>query len=66
MFRNKFQKMKVLFVAAEAAPYAQVGGLGEVMHSLPRALREMGVDARIFIPKYGKISQGIISRQGCR
>lgn len=30
----------------------KVGGLGEVMHSLPKALRERGVDARILVPKY--------------
>ena len=44
--------MKLLFVASEAAPFVKVGGLGEVMHSLPRALREAGHDARVMVPKY--------------
>jgi len=47
--------LKILFVASEAGPYAQVGGLGEVMRSLPTALRELGYDARVFIPKYALI-----------
>lgn len=44
--------LKVLFVASEAGPFMKVGGLGEVMHSLPKALRAQGVDARIMAPKY--------------
>jgi len=51
------KKMKILFVATEASPYTKVGGLGEVMYSLPKALREIYHDARIFIPKYGKIDE---------
>ena len=44
--------MKVLFVASEAAPFVKTGGLGEVIGSLPAALRSLGVDARVIIPKY--------------
>jgi len=46
------QKLRVLFVAPEAAPFVKVGGLGEVMRSLPKNLRALGHDARVFIPKY--------------
>ena len=49
---NKKGKYKILFVASEAAPFVKVGGLGEVMYSLPKAMRELGYDARIMIPKY--------------
>jgi starch synthase len=53
----KKEPLKVLFVAAEVYPYATIGGLGMVMFSLSRALRELGVDARIFMPKYGSIDE---------
>ena len=48
---------KILFVAAEVHPYATVGGLGMVIFSLSRALRKMGQDVRIFMPKYGQIDE---------
>lgn len=47
--------LKVLFVAAEAAPFAKTGGLGDVVGSLPKALRDEGIDARVLIPHYGFI-----------
>lgn len=47
--------MKVLFVAAEAEPFAKTGGLGDVVGSLPIALRQLGIDARVLIPHYGTI-----------
>jgi len=48
-------KPKILFTASEAAPFVKIGGLGEVMNSLPKALRELGYDARVMIPKYASI-----------
>jgi starch synthase len=44
--------MKVLFVSAEADPFAKVGGLADVVGSLPKALRRQGVDARVLMPGY--------------
>ena len=50
--------IKILFLAAEAAPFVKVGGLGDVAGSLPRALRalhpevtgDVTVDARLVLP----------------
>jgi len=53
----KKKPLKVLFIAAEVHPYATIGGLGMVVFSLSRALRKLGVDARIFMPKYALIDE---------
>lgn len=49
--------LKILFVTTEEAPFAKVGGLGEVMFALPRALALLGHDARVMIPFYGAIER---------
>ncbi len=49
--------LKVLFVAAEVAPFASIGGLSQVMYFLPRALKKLGADVRIFLPKFGSIDE---------
>lgn len=46
------EKLKVLFAASEVAPFAKTGGLADVAGSLPIALKEAGIDARVIIPKY--------------
>lgn len=48
---------KVLFVAAEAIPFAKTGGLGEVVGSLPHALKKQKLDVGVMIPKYGLIPE---------
>lgn len=47
--------MNVLFISTEADPFAKVGGLADVVGSLPKALRRLGVDARVLMPFYGFI-----------
>lgn len=47
--------MNVLFISAEAVPFAKVGGLADVVGSLPMALRRSGIEARVIMPGYGFI-----------
>ena len=44
--------MKILMVTSEAAPFAKVGGLGDAVSALSRALAKAGHDVRILLPRY--------------
>ena len=51
---------KILFVGAEAMPFAATGGLGDVMGSLPAAIKSAGgdeVDVRVVLPLYGSVGE---------
>ncbi|MEK7140435.1 MAG: glycogen/starch synthase, partial [Patescibacteria group bacterium] len=52
---NKSHPLKILFVGSEVAPFIKVGGLGEVLYALPKALSELGHDVRTITPKYSSI-----------
>jgi starch synthase len=47
--------MKVLFVAPELPPFAKIGGLGDVVGALSKALHALGVEVKVFCPLYGEI-----------
>lgn len=47
--------MQVLFVASEGVPFVKTGGLADVIGSLPKALIEKGLDARVILPKHKDI-----------
>jgi starch synthase len=47
--------LRVVFIAAEAAPFAKTGGLADVAGSLPNALRRLNVDTRVILPGYRQI-----------
>ena len=44
--------MKILISASECSPFAKVGGIGDVIQALPKALNRIGVDITIAIPFY--------------
>jgi starch synthase len=48
-------QLKVLILAAEIVPFAKVGGLADVVGALPKALKELGHDVRLAMPRYGQI-----------
>lgn len=49
--------LKILFVVAEASPYARIGGVSMVVTALAKSLNRLGHDARIFMPKFGLIDE---------
>ena len=55
--------MKILFVASEGLPYSKTGGLADVVEALPKALRAMGHDVAVLLPRYhpNKIHSMLIS-----
>src|SRR5947209_17400829 len=49
------QPLKILILAAEIVPFVKVGGLADVVGALPKALRALGHDVRLVMPRYGQI-----------
>ncbi len=41
-----------MMIAAEMAPYAKTGGLGDVLAALPKHIAKLGHEVCVFIPKY--------------
>ncbi|MCS7286722.1 MAG: glycogen synthase [Anaerolineae bacterium] len=49
-------KLKILYLAAEVVPFAKTGGLADVAGSLPKAIKALGHDIRVAMPRYGRVS----------
>ncbi len=52
---------KILMVASEAVPFAKSGGLGDVLGALPQAMKKLGNDVRVVLPKYSSIPWEYVS-----
>lgn len=55
MSNEQEQPLKILLLAAEVIPFAKTGGLADVAGELPRAIRALGHDIRVAMPRYGRI-----------
>ncbi len=51
--------MQVVMAASEVAPFAKVGGLGDVLGALPRALAQLGASVSVVVPLYRCVFQNL-------
>ncbi len=49
--------MKVLIASPEIFPFVKTGGLADVTGALPKALKKLGVDVRVILPKHKGIEE---------
>jgi starch synthase len=49
------QALKILYLSAEVVPFAKTGGLADVAGALPKAIRSLGHDVRVAMPRYGRV-----------
>jgi starch synthase len=54
---------RILMAAAEMAPFAKAGGLGDALCALSRALGAAGHDVRVVLPCYGSIERDAFGLQ---
>ncbi|HEV8716922.1 MAG TPA: glycogen synthase GlgA [Candidatus Binatia bacterium] len=52
------ERLRVLLVAAEVAPFARTGGLGDMTGALSQALAALGHDVRLVMPLYQTVRDG--------
>jgi len=53
--------MKIAFFSSEVFPFAKTGGLADVAGALPKALSELGLEIKVFMPLYKNINPEIVS-----
>lgn len=50
-------KLNILIAASEVVPFAKSGGLADVAGALPKALRALGHDVRVVMPRYYSVDK---------
>lgn len=54
--------MKILFTAAECAPFFKTGGLGDVAGALPKSMAKKGNEVKVVLPFYTKMPENYQSQ----
>lgn len=47
--------LKIYILAAEIVPFAKAGGMADVVGALPKALKALGHDVRLVMPRYAQV-----------
>ena len=53
--------MRIAILSSEAVPFAKTGGLADVSGALPKALKQLDIDARLILPLYENIKRGFLN-----
>lgn len=48
-------KLKIVHIASEVAPFSKSGGLADVTRSLPKAIKRLGHEVCVITPLYGQV-----------
>jgi starch synthase len=47
--------LRIVMFSAEVTPFAKVGGMGDVVGALPKALEKLGLNPVVVIPAYASV-----------
>lgn len=56
------KKLNILFAASEVVPFAKTGGLADVAGALPKAIKDLGHNIIVVMPRYYKIDTSLLTK----